>query len=325
MKIWYFFILIFFTIHVDAKCQGKFLNPITDLCWSCIFPITIGGVNLSANNEDTPNPNSIACVCPRPPGVPVPGIPVSFWEPVRLVDVTRTPYCMVNLGLSLANSKLKGAGSNSITGGGQNSLKHSFYQVHWYIYPIISILNLITDFACLETKLELDIGYITELDPFWQDDEQSFIINPEAVLFANPIAQAACSADCLSATTGFPLDQLFWCGGCQGSLYPFTGSVSSHVGGVQASLLLTQRMIAKLHREFLLWGYMGKAGWCGKYPMPIINKSQYKTQMTYPIPVTDSCQPLGRSELLWSQGKEFPYKGEDFGYIIWRKRNCCLW
>jgi len=92
---------------------------------------------------------------------------------------------------------------------------------------------------------------------------------------------------------------------------------------VQASLLATQRMIAKLHREFLLWGYMGEAGLCGKYPMPIIRKSQYKTQMTYPLPVND-CQPLGRSEVLWGQGKEFPYQGEDFGYLIFRKKSCCL-
>jgi len=92
---------------------------------------------------------------------------------------------------------------------------------------------------------------------------------------------------------------------------------------VQASLLATQRMIAKLHREFLLWGYMDEAGLCGKYPMPIIRKSQYKTQMVYPIPI-NTCQPLGRSEILWSAGKEFSYKGEDFGYLIWRKKSCCL-
>src|SRR3546814_15425780 len=80
------------------------------------------------------------------------------------------------------------------------------------------------------------------------------IINPEAALFGNPIAQAACAADCVLASAGFANDLLFWCGGCQGSIYPFSGSVAAHVGGVQASLLLTERMIAKLHREGLLWG-----------------------------------------------------------------------
>jgi len=58
--------------------------------------------------------------------------------------------------------------------------------------------------------------------------------------------------------------------------------------------------------------------------MPIIKKSQYKTQMTYPIPQTDNCMPLGRSDVLWSSGKEFPYQGEDFGYLLWMKKNCCM-
>jgi len=199
-------------------------------------------------------------------------------------------------------------------------MKHSFYQAHWYIYPLIYWLNLLTDFVCME-KAEVDIAYMTELDPLWNDDELSFIINPEAALFGNPIAQMACAADC--ALARFSNDALFWCGGCQGSLYPFTGNVPAHSGGIQASLLITQRFMAKLHREGLLGGYIDTPGLCDKYPMPIIKKSQYKTQMTYPIPST-GCHPLGRSDAIWSTGKNIPYKGEDFGYLIWRKRLCCL-
>ena len=320
------FIMLVLSINVTAKCQGKFVNPFTDICWSCVFPITIGGISVSGELKEPSGSHNLVCTCPRWP-IPKVGVPVSFWEPVRLVDVTREPYCMVNLGgfkIAGGDNSHKHAGSVATGGGGSaRSLKHDFYQVHWYVYPVIYWLELLTDFLCLE-KGSLDIAYLTEIDPFWNDDETSFIINPEAVLFANPIAQAACAADCVTATSGFPLDLLFWCGGCQGSLYPFTGSISAHVGGVQASLLATERMIAKLHREGLLWGYIGDAGLCDKYPMPIIRKGQYKTQMVYPIPVTNGCQPLGRSEILWGSGKEFPYKGEDFGYLIWRKRNCCL-
>ena len=324
----YSIVLLLAASEIQANCQGRFVNPLTDICWSCLFPMTIGGANVSGPGfEDTPNPSGFICMCPRPPlNLPTPGVPISFWEPARLVDVTRTPYCLINMGgiQMVGGNRMQGRGSVADKGH-SGGLKRSFYQVHWYVYPVIYWLELLTDFACLE-RASFDVAYLTELDPLWNDEETGFILNPEAVLFGNPIAQGACAADCALASIGFPNDALFWCGGCQGSLYPFSGTISAHVGGVQASLLATQRMMAKLHRELLLHGYMGREGQCAKYPMPIIKKTQYKTQMIYPIPSTgrSGCHPLGRSETLWASGREFPYQGEDFGYLIWRKRNCCV-
>ncbi len=296
-----------------------------------MFPLSIGPISVEiGGREDIPNPNQLLCLCPRPPiPAPVPGIPVGFWEPVRLVDVTRTPYCMVTLGgIKLGSGTLNHGGNakNYALLKRAGGLKHSYYHVHWTIYPITYWLEVLIDFACLES-LNIDLAYLTELDPMWGDDELSFILNPEAILFGNPMAQSACAADCLAASSGFPQNALFWCGGCQGSLYPFNGTVSAHVGGVQASLLITERFIAKLHRELLLWGTSGADGLCTKYPAPIIKKDQYKTQMVYPIPATGgplACNPLGRTEVVHGSGKEFPMKGEDFGYLIWRKRNCCV-
>ena len=315
-------------VNAGIGCTGKIVNPITDVCWSCLPPITLAGVKIvGGGGFDTKSTKDPICFCSRPGiPVPVPGIPVGFWEPVRLVDITRTPFCMVNMGgLQLTKSSV-GQGVHGARGSSRT--KHSFYQVHWYVYPIMYWLEVLTDFVCMETA-SIDLAYLTELDPLWNDDEKSFILNPEAVLFGNPIAQAACSADCAAATAGFPIDSLFWCGGCQGSLYPFTGNNAAHNGGVQASLLMAQRMMAKLHRELLLWGTSGTSNHhiCQKYLLPIIKKTQYKTQMTYPRPTTKgpmACNPLGRTEVIWGSGREFPYKGEDFGYLIWRKRSCCL-
>lgn len=316
------FLLIAFCLclPLQAKCVGRFVNPATDICWKCLFPLKIMGVTVVKGGPDPKSPRTPICHCKDP--FPRVGIPISFWEPARLVDVTRTPFCFVNMG-GLQGFKTGTRGRGDVNQNLDTVTMHSFYQVHWYTYPIIYWLEVLVDFVCLE-KSAIDIAYITELDPLWSDDEKNAILNPEAALFGSVVAQAACAADCTAASTHLPIDALFWCGGCQGSLYPFSGTVADHTGGIQASLLIIQRTIARLHRAGVLWGYVGKRGLCGKYPMPFIRKSAYRTQMTYPIPQTKSCYALGHTELTWGSGREYPYKGSDFGYLVWRKRDCCL-
>lgn len=82
-------LVIGMVFHVHAKCMGRFVNPITDICWSCLFPITLGGHRISVDHEDTPNAKQLICKCGQP--IPRMGIPATFWEPARLIDVTRTP------------------------------------------------------------------------------------------------------------------------------------------------------------------------------------------------------------------------------------------
>ena len=305
-------------------CQGKFANPITDICWSCMFPMSIGGVSLpGSDREGTADPGGFACFCPDPPTI---GLKASFWEPVRRVDVTRTPYCFVSLGgISLDPGINAPEGEVRLQA---DNNRHSFWQAHWYVDPVLVYLEIVLDNPCLESG-SFDVAYMTELDPTWGDDELTLLLNPETFLFGNPVAQAACAGDCVLASTGFGSNELFWCAGCQGSIYPFNGRVQAHVSMVQASSLVAQRMTAKLHREFLMWGSSGDDAMCGYYPQPVMDKTQYKYQMLYPIPQTAKidgkcCQPFGRSTALWGAGRSFPYKGEDFSYLVFRKRNCCL-
>jgi len=43
-------------------CQGRFMNPITDICWSCVFPLTIGSAAVLADGQDDiGNPSTTDC------------------------------------------------------------------------------------------------------------------------------------------------------------------------------------------------------------------------------------------------------------------------
>ncbi|MDI9335458.1 MAG: conjugal transfer pilus assembly protein TraU [Gammaproteobacteria bacterium] len=310
-----------------ANCQGKILNPITDICWSCIFPISIGGLS-TFSKEQIDNGSSQSgnpfCTCSNkiPPTL---GIKVGFWEPSRIVEVVRQPYCFPSLGgLELPVGISAPAHGRAWKPGHTRS---SFYQVHWYLNPILFWLEVLLDNSCLEQN-GFDLAYFTEVDPLWADSELSFILNPEAALFTDLATQSACTADCLLASSGFGSNELFWCAGCQGNMYPLNGWVGTHIGGVQASALLTQRMTGKLHREGLMTASAGTKGLCGNYTQPIMDKRNYKLQMIYPVPATEKmsgqcCHTFGSSTVPWQSGKEFPYKGEDFSYQIFKKRDCC--
>src|SRR5947207_820797 len=89
------------TAMAEDICHGAFVDPIADVCWSCMFPITIGSMEvLSGDAADTGNPSLPICLCSLPTFPPIPrlGITVGFWEPMALVDVSRHPFCMVTLG-----------------------------------------------------------------------------------------------------------------------------------------------------------------------------------------------------------------------------------
>jgi len=313
--------MVFTSQHVYATCHGSFVNPITDVCWSCLFPLSFGNaISFGGSAPDTDNPALPACICPDIP--PRPGLAIGFWEPIVLVDVTRNPGCMVNLGgIEFPLGSALSAGYAESANSSRNS---SFYHVHWYHYPLIAWLEVITDAICLDKSVSFDLLYFTEIDPMWDDDEMSLLINPEAVIFGNLITQAACAADALKSAIGLPFDPLFWCAGGHGSMYPLNGHVQEHEGGVGASVLLAERMAYKLHRQLAIVD-SSPTSMCEGYRTVVLPKSRYRYQMVNPISTTGSggCHQFGYPTTIWGFGKEIPYKGEDFGYLIWRKRNCC--
>ena len=197
-KILIFVVLVFSSVFCHAefgKCEGHFVNPITDVCWKCMFPLTVGKSEIVKGNDglkDTPNPTSPLGVCGKRVG-----LQIGYWEPFALADITDTPGCFSNLGafrLPLSKAYKRGGRLES-----SPSLKQSFYHVHWYKFPLIHWLNILMSAGCEEGG-DFDFLWLTELDPTWADSELAAVLHPEAVLFANPVAQVACAAPLLLPT-----------------------------------------------------------------------------------------------------------------------------
>jgi len=313
----------------DARCTGKFPNPITDICWSCSLPFKLGKSTVASDNQEdnkSSDTSGAFCSCGQGAGGYVQlGFNFGFFEPARLTETVRVPYCFPSLGGVKIDFGVDAAEHGRSSK--RTTQKGVFYQQHFYTNPLMFWLEVLLDNQCLEQRV-FDLAYTTELDPLWDDDISAFILSPDVILFANLAAQAICIADCLAASFDFPRNELFWCAGCQGGLYPLTGNVPADYGMVQASALLTQRITTKLHRQGMMWAMAGKEGQCGEYPQIMMDKTNYKYQLVHPVPQTSKidgrcCQPFGRSTILVEPGKEIPYKGEDASWQIFRKRDCC--
>ena len=309
---------------VTNTCDGHWINPITDVCWKCLFPMSIGQTKVSSGSlPDTVNPSSPVQLCPAPPPIfKRIGIAIGFWEPIAVTDVTRNPMCMVNLG----GMKIGGLKKNKIgaSAKGSDNDNSNFYHAHWYNYPLINWLKIFTDMACLQGG-DFDIGYLTELDPMWQNDMLSAFVNPEAMLFGNPIAQSSCITDAIASEVGTPINTLFWCAGGHGSIYPFTGSIGEEVSGLNSSVLITERMNFKLHRQGIVTDSVPyNTAVCSTTHNPILPKDRYRYQLVNPIADANNCHPYGRGVMRWQIGKEMPTTHKNYGHLIWRKRNCVV-
>lgn len=312
------FLFGFWAVLVQAApCSDTPFNPVTDIAWQCIFPIRLGGVvRLGAGTDDaqesTSNP---VCTC-ETGTVPRIGLKVSFWEPARIIDTVSTPGCMMVLGKKIPFTK------DSLLSGAlhrQNNTSRAFGQLHYYQFPAWAILDLFTDIPCL-TEKQFDLLMMTEILPTWNNEALSLIINPEAVLFANPAAAFACMADAQSSLFNKPRNSLFWCMGSWGNAYPLSGSITA-TDYVEANAGLAARGIYLMGRTGLLKATTPNG--CATVKTPIWRKDRYKLQLMKPVK-DNACHNIGKSGLLWTAYKQPLKGGDNFSWMVFRKVDCCV-
>ena len=88
------------TVNAATVCQGEILNPVTDVCWSCVFPVKIGG-KASLTTSVLPDPDTGAggpfCTCGKGLNLRA-GVTFSFWEPLRTAEIVRHAGCLPSMG-----------------------------------------------------------------------------------------------------------------------------------------------------------------------------------------------------------------------------------
>ncbi|WP_267523604.1 TraU family protein [Campylobacter sp. MG1] len=324
-----FLFLGFFIFFSKANAVCTVTSPVafqlSAICIDCMFPIKLAGVSIVEGDiiEGANRVNKSICKCPgKWFGYPQIGIPIGYYSVDRILDVVIDPFCFPSLGF-----QAKSGGASSFKLGGEQGYETgdnatTFYQVHEIYYLLSAILELFTDILCMTSNSSLlDIGYLTEFDPMWQSSTLSAIIQPEAILFNNPVTNLACITDAVSSQVNFPLDPLFWCKGSWGNTYPLSGFVSKH-SLVEDSASIASTFIFKMHRELLTWNSSGISALCFAHPLPFWIKSSNRLQFIAPMP-NFTGMSIGRSGIIWEAGKNIPFVGENFSYLWFRKHDCC--
>lgn len=333
----------------DAKLWGSGL--VTKICWSCVIPIRImGGWQLGEGRVPDGASDRAVCFCEGRGGIPEIGFTMGMWAPTALIELVRKPYCSPTLGgTSIRESyRLWGMKDGSRSGPSSNQ----FYNFHWFSFPLYSILELVMAPECNAGGFtDFDLLYMSEIDPTWSEDELAVFTQPEVAVAANPLMQAACPVDCAATSFGKPIDRMWWCAGCWGNLYPFTGNVPSGGSPPRVTSLLAARAVASLHRRGLQWKTVGNDALCGGDIYPMLPKQQYRMSQIYPKPEASNepptppaattgatgdadidtfnysqgcCHPVGTNTFLWGEWRNVPAVGEDFVHLLWRYTDCCI-
>jgi conjugal transfer pilus assembly protein TraU len=304
-----------------------FKNILSDIPFNAIFPISIGGGQLGSSKDDNRTPESASdksiCSCVDKFGMNNYGMVLGLWEIAYLIELVREPNCSMVLGIDFPfnNSNIGSIGEGSF-----DSSDLDFYHVHLYSFPLFTMLNLFTELKCgSDDYMDLDLLYASELDETWNDEIKSLLVTPELKFLADAKVINTCKLDAmLSFNENKTRDDLFYCAGSWGFLYPLSGYTSAFGSVAENTSLLATKLLALLHKRGLLKNTAGNDSLCCNDHYGEFKKSMYRFSLLYPIPETNDNHFIGSPVAFWEGDSRVPPGYENVIYVVWRYRNCCL-
>ena len=321
----------------DAKILGAGL--ISKICWGAMFPLKIGGVNTFPSKDNIPLPEGVndrplcACGGDLKKGIlPRAGVTLGLWQPARVIEIVRKPYCMPLFGgLQLPIDQTAGGERQqgfTYTAPDQihTPFMGQFIFMNWnfYAFPVLQALKLFDAPGCNPggyAAFDMPLMF-SGFFPNWYDPELAYFLIPDVSLLTIPAMMVAQPIECgYAAVNRAPIDKFWMSAGCWGNLPPYTGSVTP-ASSVRASSLLSARVLSLLSRlpTSLVERTVGKDAVCVPQYMPILKKSQFKISMLFPVPEAkgyDTTLPSGPSAPFGQQVQE-----QDFTVLGNANRSC---
>lgn len=332
---------------MEKACQKDWdlIEQMTRTCWDCFFPFTIIGIPIGGKTSNLPDDRnkSPICICPGRTGYPSFGFSLGWWQPDHTIEMVRQPWCMPSLGgfvLTDDNKNTQGYPTPGRWSSGPDVSEVEgqgipYYNFHWYKFPIGYLLSWLSDYVCSKkSSTAIDIAFMSELDPSWNNDALALWVSPEAKIFSQPWVVAACSADAVMSTVNKPLKSLWYCAGSWGLVYPLSGFSGGKAGAPTHASLLGARGLAKMHRFGIATRNYGTSSICANTRRFILEKQQYRLQSVFPLTEASggrvstskgsSNHWIGASTFRW--GGEFTQvpTQEDYIYLQWSYSDCCV-
>lgn len=332
----------------DATCpDNNFGKQISNICWDCFFPFVIFSFPVGGSASKLPDGRAgPICVCPGRMGIPAIGFTLGWWAPTHIIENVRQPWCMPTLGgIVLTDDDMEmgdidaGAASSGGSlasqvlparwGGPEKATADkpsgvTYYNWHWIKFPVAYLIGWMSDFACSKRSSgAIDIAFMSEFDPSWNNDDMALWTSPETVLFTGPWAYMACAADGVAATVRKPVRQSWWCGGTWGQVYPFSGNVPAATSTPREASLNATKGLAKMHRFGLATKMYGNRSLCKNTRTFLLEKQQYKFQTMFPIAEKKN-HWIGASTFRWGEWRTIPARGEDYVWLQWSYTECCV-
>lgn len=280
---------------------------------------TLYNTNLNSDGIDHFVPTTTTC-----PGfigiIPstIPCLGFSFWAPRGIMEVVKTPACLISFGGVLYTTAY-------CTYFPEKEQQSNSMQSHFIELPNLDYTKTIMKSTSDTIAPWYSNGYgsasFSEPNTIFQKDAIALVLTPWALLVP---AIAAVTEPIQGAATaiGYPLDAIPALVGQAGASVPPSRTTSQCNNDFHCNQGIAVKHLQLMHSALLSNWTAGPLSMCFSVPNPIYKPSQYRLQAINPVNISGRATPPGGLNLS-PIPSNYPYK-EGTAFILWQAQQRCI-